>query len=57
MKIPRIVIAAPRSGSGKTLFTIGLIKFLKDSCLKVNSFKTGPDYIDPMFHRNVLGLD
>ncbi len=57
MKIPRIVIAAPKSGSGKTLFTIGLIKLLKDSGLKVNSFKTGPDYIDPMFHRNVLGLD
>ncbi|MBQ3273891.1 MAG: cobyrinate a,c-diamide synthase [Christensenellaceae bacterium] len=44
------------SGSGKTVFTCALMKALADSGLSVESFKCGPDYIDPMFHREVLGI-
>lgn len=53
---PRFMIAAPSSGSGKTVITCGLIKLLQDKGLSVQSFKCGPDYIDPMFHRKVLGI-
>lgn len=53
-KLSRLMIAAPRSGSGKTIFTCGLLNLLKDR--NVASFKCGPDYIDPMFHRTVIGL-
>ncbi len=51
-----IMIAAVKSGSGKTMFTCGLLRLLKEKNLKVRSFKCGPDYIDPMFHRRVLGI-
>ncbi|SFQ47363.1 cobyrinic acid a,c-diamide synthase [Lachnospiraceae bacterium XBB1006] len=53
---PRIVIAAPGSGSGKTMFTCALLRALQKKGLSVRSFKCGPDYIDPMFHREVLGV-
>ena len=53
----RVMIAALKSGSGKTLITCGLLKHLKDKGLDVVSFKCGPDYIDPMFHKKVLGID
>lgn len=56
MNIPRIMIAAPSSGSGKTLITCGLLELLKDKGLNLSAFKCGPDYIDPMFHSKVLGL-
>lgn len=55
MKIPRILLTAPASGSGKTLITCGILNLLKRKGLKVASFKCGPDYIDPMFHTTVLG--
>ena len=55
MKIPRILLAAGASGSGKTLITCGLLQALVDRGLKVASFKCGPDYIDPMFHSRVIG--
>ncbi len=54
MKIPRIMIAAGSSGSGKTTITCGLLKALKNRGLKTVSFKCGPDYIDPMFHKTIL---
>ena len=57
MKIPRILLAAGSSGSGKTLITCGLLEALVERGLKTASFKCGPDYIDPMFHRTVLGID
>ncbi len=52
----RIMIASPSSGSGKTSITIALLNVLKKRGLNVVSFKTGPDYIDPLFHKNVLGV-
>lgn len=56
-KFSRILIAAPKSGSGKTLITCGLLNLLKRKKYNVTSFKCGPDYIDPMFHRKVLGIN
>ena len=55
MKIPRILLAAGSSGSGKTLITCGLLEALVERGLKTASFKCGPDYIDPMFHSRVIG--
>ena len=55
MKIPRFMVAAPSSGSGKTLITCGLLRLLTRQGLRIASFKCGPDFIDPMFHTKVLG--
>ena len=56
-RIPRILLAAGASGSGKTLLTCGLLQVLVNRGIKTVSFKCGPDYIDPMFHRTVLGIE
>ena len=53
---PRIMIAAEKSGGGKTLFTCALLSLLKERVQAVRAFKCGPDYIDPMFHRTVLEI-
>ena len=50
------MIAAPKSGSGKTMITCALLQLLKDNGKNVLSYKCGPDYIDPMFHKKVLGV-
>ena len=50
------MLAAPKSGSGKTTVTCALIGVLHDRGRNISSFKCGPDYIDPMFHRSVLGV-
>lgn len=52
--IPRILFTAPASGSGKTTVCCGILQALSDRGIKITSFKCGPDYIDPMFHREVL---
>lgn len=57
MGIPGIMLAAPASGSGKTSAACGLMAAFGSRGLKVRSCKCGPDYIDPMFHREVLGVD
>jgi cobyrinic acid a,c-diamide synthase len=49
------IIAAPSSGSGKTLITLGLLRALKNRGLKIVSAKAGPDYIDPAFHAAASG--
>ena len=54
IQIPRVMIAAPGSGSGKTMISCGLLQLMKER-YQTLAFKCGPDYIDPMFHRNVLG--
>lgn len=55
MKIPRLLLAAGASGSGKTLITCGILQAFVNRKKKVASFKCGPDYIDPMFHSRVIG--
>ncbi len=52
----RVMFASPHSGSGKTLITCGVLRALR-SQLHIKSFKSGPDYIDPMFHERVLHVD
>ncbi|MFI3167721.1 MAG: cobyrinate a,c-diamide synthase [Bacillota bacterium] len=52
----RILIGGTNSGSGKTTLTIGLLSALKKRGHSLSAFKCGPDYIDPMFHREVLGV-
>ncbi len=53
--LPRIMIAAPSSGSGKTMITCGILAALQKRGENPSAFKCGPDYIDPMFHTQVLG--
>ena len=51
------MVAAPASGSGKTVVTCALLAALKRRRHDPCAFKCGPDYIDPMFHRAVLGVE
>ncbi len=50
-----LVIAAPASGSGKTVITLGLLRALGEAGISVASLKVGPDYIDGAFHRAACG--
>ena len=52
----RLMLSAMHSGSGKTVVTCGLLRAFQRRGMTVESFKCGPDYIDPMFHRRVLDL-
>ena len=53
----QFLLAAPASGSGKTTMACALLASLKRQGLTPCAFKSGPDYIDPMFHRAVLGVE
>lgn len=53
---PRFLLAAERSGAGKTTVFCALLSLLLEAGIGVRAFKCGPDYIDPMFHRSVLGI-
>ena len=51
----RIMLAGVSSGCGKTTATLVLLRALKDRGMAVAPFKSGPDYIDPGFHRAACG--
>ena len=54
-KVPRLLLCAPASGGGKTTVTCALLQALVDRGAAPVAYKCGPDYIDPMFHSEVIG--
>lgn len=53
---PRIMIAGTGSGCGKTTVTLAVLRAMQRRNIPLAAFKCGPDYIDPMFHKAVLGI-
>ena len=54
-RLPRILLAGMNSGCGKTSVTCGILKALTDRGMKIQAYKCGPDYIDPMLHSHITG--
>ena len=52
-----LILAAPHSGAGKTMITLGLLRALRDRGVNVAGAKSGPDYIDPQFHYAASGRE
>ena len=53
----QLLIAASHSGAGKTTVTLGLLRALRRKGYSIQSFKCGPDFIDPIHHRTAAGRD
>lgn len=56
-RMPRVLLAGANSGCGKTSITCGVLKALVNRGLHIQSYKCGPDYIDPMLHSHITGRD
>lgn len=57
VELPRLMVSAPWKSSGKTLVSLGIISLLAGDGEDIRSFKKGPDYIDPMWHRLASGRE
>ena len=53
--VPRLLVAAPSSGTGKTTIACGLLQALRNRGMRLRAAKCGPDYLDRLFHERVLG--
>ena len=54
---PQLLIGSPMSGSGKSIFTMGILRLLKRRNLNVQPFVCGPDQAVPLYHATACGHD